>query len=159
MAEKKSADQWFAEYGESHQDDTNELIHWICVPLIFFCVLGFVSAIPVPIAWLEAVPWFNWALVAMIAAYGFYLRLSPRLSAGLLFFMSLCYAGIVALELFAPWPVWKICGVVFVLAWIGQFIGHQIEGKKPSFLKDIVFLLIGPAWLMSMVYKKLGQKY
>ena len=159
MSAKKTADQWFAEYGESHQDDTNELIHWICVPLIFFSVLGFVSAVPVPAAWLETAPWFSWTLVAILVAALFYLRLSARLSAGLLLFMAVCYGGIAALELFAPWPVWKICGVVFVLAWIGQFIGHKIEGKKPSFLKDLVFLLIGPAWLMSMVYKKIGQKY
>lgn len=159
MAAKKSADQWFAEYGESHQDDTNELIHWICVPLIFFSVLGFVWTIPVPDAWGEAAPWFNWALVAIAAAYWFYHQLSVRLSAGLLFFMALCYSALVFLELLAPWPIWKICGVIFVLAWIGQFIGHQIEGKKPSFFKDVVFLLIGPAWLMSMVYRKFGQKY
>ncbi len=159
MSEKKTADQWFADYGESHQDDTNELIHWICVPLIFFSVLGFVWTIPAPETWLEAVPWFNWTLVAIVLAYAFYLRLSARLSAGLLFFMAVCYTGIVLLDLTAPWAVWKICAVVFVLAWIGQFIGHKIEGKKPSFFKDIVFLLIGPAWLMSMVYRKLGQKY
>jgi len=159
MSAKNSADQWFAEYGESHQDDTNELIHWICVPQIFFCVLGFVWTIPVPLAWLKAVPWFNWSLVAIALVYAFYLRLSIRLSAGLLCFMATCYAGIMALDSMAPWPVWKICGVVFVLAWIGQFICHKIEGKKPSFFKDIVFLLIGPAWLMSMVYKKVGQKY
>ena len=159
MPAKKSADQWFAEYGESHQDDTNELIHWICVPLIFFSALGFVWAIPVPEAWEETLSWFNWTLAAIALAFGFYFRLSPALSAGLLFFMALCYAGLVALDLAAPWPVWKICGVVFVLAWIGQFIGHRIEGKKPSFLNDLVFLLIGPAWLMSMVYKKFGQSY
>ena len=159
MTAKKSADQWFAEYGESHQDDTNETIHWICVPLIFFCVLGFVWTIPVPEAWLDAAPWFNWTLVAILGAFGFYLHLSPALSAGLLFFMALCYYGLVLLELLVAWPVWKICAIVFVLAWIGQFIGHKIEGKKPSFFKDVVFLLIGPAWLMSMVYKKIGQKY
>jgi uncharacterized membrane protein YGL010W len=44
---------------------------------------------------------------------------------------------------------------VFVLAWIGQFIGHKIEGKKPSFIKDIQFLLIGPIWLLSDIYNKL----
>jgi uncharacterized membrane protein YGL010W len=159
MAAKKTADQWFAEYGESHQDHANELIHWICVPAIFCCVLGFVWSLPVPGAWEEAAPWFNWSLVAMALAAGFYVRLSPALSAGMLFFMALCYGALELLELFAPWPVWKICGAVFVLAWIGQFIGHRIEGKKPSFLKDIVFLLIGPAWLMSMVYRKLGQRY
>jgi uncharacterized membrane protein YGL010W len=159
MAAKKSADQWFAEYGESHQDDTNELIHWICVPLIFFSVLGFVWTIPVPDAWLEAASWFNWVLAAIAVAMIFYVRLSPALSAGLFFFMAVCYGGLVALDLSAPWPVWKICAVVFGLAWTGQFIGHKIEGKKPSFFKDIVFLLIGPAWLMSMIYRKIGQKY
>jgi len=159
MRDKKSADQWFADYGESHRHHTNELIHWICVPLIFFSVLGFVWTIPAPEFLQENVPGFNWALVAIVAATLFYLRLSPRLSAGLLFFMSLCYTALVALELFEVYPLWKICAVLFVLAWIGQFIGHQIEGKKPAFLQDLVFLLIGPAWLMSMVYKKLGQKY
>ena len=69
---RKSADQWFAEYGESHQNHANELIHWICVPAIFFSVLGFAWAIPVPAAWEPVVPWFNWSLVAIAAAFGFY---------------------------------------------------------------------------------------
>ena len=159
MAEKKTADQWFAEYGESHQHHANELIHWICVPAIFFSVLGFVAAIPVPENWLARAPWFNWTLWAIVLAGAFYLRLSPRLGAGLLCFMAACYAGLASLELFAPWPVWQICLVVFGMAWAGQFIGHRIEGKKPSFFQDVVFLLIGPAWLMSMVHKKLGQRY
>ena len=156
---KKSADDWFAEYGESHQHHTNELIHWICVPVIFFSVLGLIASIPVPEEWIERTPWFNWALVAIGLATLFYLWLSPALSAGMLFFMSMCYTGIAVLDHFAPWQVRWICLVLFVLAWIGQFIGHKIEGKKPSFLKDVIFLLIGPAWLMSFVYKKIGQKY
>lgn len=156
---RKSADQWFAEYGESHQHHANELIHWICVPLIFFSVLGFVWAIPVPGEWEPAVPWFNWSLVAIALATLFYAWLSPTLAVGMLVFMTLCQTVHLRLEMRAPWPVWKICLVIFVLAWIGQFIGHKIEGKKPSFLKDVVFLLIGPAWLLSMIYKKVGLKY
>ena len=159
MAEKKTADQWFAEYGESHQDHTNELIHWICVPVIFACVLGFFWSIPVPGALAENAPWFNWALLAMLLASVFYVRLSPALAAGLFCFMAICYGLIALLEFYAPWPVWKTCGVAFALAWIGQFIGHKIEGKKPSFLNDLVFLLIGPAWLASFIYKKIGQRY
>jgi len=156
---RKSADAWFAEYGESHQHHTNELIHWICVPVIFASVLGFIWLIPVPEALRDSAPWFNWTLVAIVLASVFYAWLSPALSAGLLFFMSLCYAGLVLIELFAPWPVWIICGSAFVVAWIGQFIGHRIEGKKPSFFKDVTFLLIGPAWLLSFIYWKIGQKY
>jgi uncharacterized membrane protein YGL010W len=156
---RKSADQWFAEYGESHQDDTNELIHWICVPLIFFSVLGLIWSIPVPVALAGALPWFNWVQPVALAALAFYFRLSVPLAFGLLGFMALCYCALEALSLWGGFPVWRVCVALFVLAWIGQFIGHKIEGQKPSFLKDVVFLLIGPAWLMHFVYKKLDIAY
>jgi len=159
MSPRKNADAWFAEYGESHQHHANELIHWICVPVIFCSVLGFISSLPVPEAWQLHVPWFNWALVAITLLMVFYVRLSPALSAGMLAFMAGCYLLLTGVEWLTRWPLWETCAVAFVLAWIGQFIGHRIEGKKPSFLKDVVFLLIGPAWLMSFVYRRLGQKY
>src|SRR5687767_9413633 len=124
MASRKTADEWFAEYGESHQHHTNELFHWVCVPVIFCCVLGFVSRIPVPVRWLEMVPWFDWALVAIAIATLFYVRLSPALTAGLLFFMAVCYVLLLVVDLFSPWPPWRIYAAAFVLAWIGQFVGH-----------------------------------
>jgi uncharacterized membrane protein YGL010W len=156
---KKSADQWFAEYGESHQDDANELIHWICVPIIFFSVLGLLWSIPVPAALAAAAPWFKWLYPLLLAALVFYFRLSVPLAFGLLGFVLVCC---VLLELQARqgwFPVWKSSLVLFVFAWIGQFIGHKIEGQKPSFFKDVVFLLIGPAWLMHFIYKKLKIAY
>ena len=156
---KKTADQWFAEYGESHQDHTNELIHWICVPAIFFCVLGFVWSIPVPAALAETLPWFNWSLLAIALVFLFYTRLSLVLAVAMLVFMTLCHAALLELEFRAPWAIWKICLALFAVAWIGQFIGHKVEGKKPSFLKDVQFLLIGPAWLMSLAFRKVGLKY
>ncbi len=156
---RKSADQWFAEYGESHQDGTNEIIHWICVPLITFCVLGLLWSIPVPAALAGALPWFKWVYLFMLGALLFYFRLSQPLAFGLFGFLSMCYLLIEGLALLAWYPVWQCCLVLFVLAWIGQFIGHLIEGKKPSFFKDLVFLLIGPAWLMHFIYKKLKIAY
>ena len=95
----------------------------------------------------------------MLAAMLFYFRLSVPLAFGLLGFISACYILIECLAILGWYPVWKICLALFVLAWIGQFIGHKIEGEKPSFFKDVVFLLIGPAWLMSFIYKKVGLKY
>jgi len=159
MPTRKTADQWFAEYGESHQDHTNELIHWICVPVIFFCVLGFIWSLPVPATWSGAAAWFNWSQPAMLVVFLFYLRLSPALSCGMLAFMGLGYFLLSLLGWYAGDAVWQICLGLFLLAWTGQFIGHKIEGKKPSFLNDVVFLLIGPAWLLSFIYKKAGQKY
>ena len=156
---KKTVDQWFAEYGESHQHPTNKLVHWICVPVIFCSVLGFIWSIPVPEALRAAVPWFNWALATMALITAFYVRLSFPISAGMLFFMAMCYVLIAVIEYVLAWPVWQVCAVAFALAWVGQFIGHMIEGRKPSFLNDLVFLLIGPAWLLSSVYRKIGQPY
>ncbi|MFM1850601.1 MAG: hypothetical protein RIS54_285 [Verrucomicrobiota bacterium] len=159
MSSRKSADTWFAEYGESHQNPVNELVHWICVPVIFFCVVGFVWSIPVPAEWRTSAPWFNWAIPMMAFTMLFYLRLSLLLSAGMLAWMGVCYCGLAALTLVSPWPAWQVCLALFVAAWVGQFIGHKIEGKKPSFLKDVVFLLVGPAWLMGKVYRAAGQRY
>ena len=156
---RKSADQWFAEYGESHQDHANETIHWICVPLIFFSVLGLLWSIPVPAALGRAAPWFIWVQPAIIAALFFYFRLSVPLAFGLLGFIALCYILLDLQALLCPFPVWKSSLILFVLAWIGQFIGHKIEGQKPSFFKDVVFLLIGPAWLMHFIYRKLRIEY
>lgn len=156
---RKPADQWFAEYGESHQHHANELIHWICVPVIFFSVLGFFWSIPLPESWDTKIPWFNPSLVPIVLAFLFYLRLSFVLAVGMLAFMAVCHAILLQLEFRAPWPVWQICLVLFVAAWIGQLIGHRIEGKKPSFLQDAVFLLIGPAWLLSRFCRKIRLKY
>ncbi len=156
---RKSADQWFAEYGESHQDDTNELIHWICVPIICFSVMGLIWSLPVPAPLAAALPWFNWLHPVLLAALAFYFRLSVPLAFGLLAFISACYCVIELVFMLSRVPAWKIFLGLFVLAWIGQFIGHKIEGRKPSFFKDVVFLLIGPAWLMHFIYKKLDIAY
>jgi uncharacterized membrane protein YGL010W len=159
MAARKTAEQWFAECAERHQHPVNRLIHWICAPVILACLLGFIWTIPVPESWQETMPWFNWILIAMAGATVSYARLSPALSAGMLFFMAVCYAAIVLLELFAPWPVGRISMIAFALAWIGQMIGRGIERQVPSFYKDVVFLFVGPAWLLSLGYQKIGQKY
>ena len=64
-------------------------------------------------------------------------------------------ASVTWIEIIDP-SIWKLSMLIFIFAWIGQFIGHKIEGQKPSFFEDIQFLLIGPAWLLSFIYKKLG---
>ncbi len=129
------------------------------MPLIFWSALGFIWSIPVPEDVIDRAPWFNWSLVAMLAAAVFYVRLSVHLSVGLIAFMALCYATLAFAQLFLPCPLWWLCAGVFGVAWSGQFIGHTIEGKRQSLFDEIVFLLIGPAWLMSFIYKKLGQAY
>jgi uncharacterized membrane protein YGL010W len=150
MAQRTIYD-WFSEYSESHQNHTNKLIHWICVPSIFFSVVCLLSMVPVASV-------MNLAEVLMVFAALFYARLSPKIAAGLVLFYLLCLWGARMLAQL-PMPLWQTALIIFVVAWIGQFIGHKIEGKKPSFLKDIQFLLIGPAWLLGFVYRRLGINF
>jgi len=158
----RKIDELLEEYGESHKNETNKLIHWICVPAIFFSVVGLVFSIPSGIL-AEALPFLgnfaNWATMALLLILMYYLSLSPPLSLGMLLYASICLALAHFLDITYPGKLLLISVGVFVVAWIFQFYGHKIEGKKPSFLKDLQFLLIGPAWLMHFIYKKIGLGY
>ena len=90
----------------------------------------------------------------------FYLRLSIPISVGMFLISAIQLSLIYYLEQILLIPtLLYIYVVVFIIAWIGQFVGHKIEGKKQSFFEDLQFLLIGPAWLLSFIYKKIGIKY
>lgn len=155
-------DQLLEEYGESHQDETNKAIHWICVPLIFFSIVGLLASIPAGIVQTflgPGNPYANWAGVALILVIVYYVSLSIPLSIGMMLFGVLCLMAANLIARLNIAPLWLVCVVIFIVAWIGQFYGHKVEGKKPSFFKDVQFLLIGPAWLMHFVYKRLGIPY
>ncbi|MCO7226782.1 DUF962 domain-containing protein [Pleionea sp. CnH1-48] len=154
----KSATQWFQEYGESHQNKTNKLIHWLCVPAIFWSVALMLWDVPQP-SWMAEYAWLNWATLTLAFVMIFYTLMSLSLSIGMLLFSVLVMWACAALQSISPIPLWQVGVGIFVVAWILQFIGHHIEGKKPSFFQDIFFLLIGPAWLMGFVYQKLGISY
>ena len=44
----KTINSWLDEYGASHKNATNKTIHWICVAIIYFSVIGLLAEIPVP---------------------------------------------------------------------------------------------------------------
>jgi uncharacterized membrane protein YGL010W len=150
----KSIQQWLAEYGESHRNETNKTIHWICVPTIFFSVVGLLYGVKLPLA-IAGIP-LNLAMAVMLLVVLYYISLSKTLWIGMVLFGVFCLWLSYIIEQWDMIPLWLFCLITFTLAWIGQFYGHKVEGKKPSFFKDIQFLMIGPAWLMSFIYKKLG---
>ncbi len=150
----KTLNTWFSEYAESHRNETNKTIHYICVPAIFFSIVGLIMSIPSGLLTELAGGSFivgNWATVALILVLIFYFRLSVSMGFKMLIFSILCIVGNYYISTVAP--LWLVSLIIFALAWIGQFYGHKIEGKKPSFLKDIQFLFIGPAWVIDKVFK------
>ena len=151
----KKIDFWLDKYAESHQNSTNKLIHWFCVPIITFTLLGLLSFIKFSFLRYN----INFSYILFLFALLFYIRLSLSLT----FVMGIFAVGSILIinkisNIFTSNELITYYIIAFIVAWIGQFIGHKIEGKKPSFVEDIKFLLIGPAWLLSFVYKKLNIK-
>jgi len=121
-------------YGESHQNHTNQIIHKICVPLILWSLLGLLYEV-----------FSGLDVVAAVLIFFYYLQFR---NSKLLFGMAMMVFPILIVFRFnVPHQLWIFIGI-FIVAWIGQFIGHKIEGKKPSFFVDIFFLLIGPLWVL-----------
>lgn len=148
---------WLDDYAVSHQNPTNKTIHWICIPIIYFTVVGLLWEVELPFQ-INSIH-INLAMIATSLVFAYYLFLSLTISLGMLLFSLLCLFISYKVDTSGLIPLWLLSLVLFVLAWIGQFYGHKVEGKKPSFLKDIQFLMIGPAWLMHFILKKIGIKY
>lgn len=151
----KTAQFWLDAYGESHRDVTNKILHWVCVPLIVLSVVGLLWSLPVPAAFTSISPALTWGTAFMLAAVVYYFIMSLSLGVGMALLSALLLTAIAWLDTL-PVPLAAISVGVFVLAWVGQFIGHRIEGKRPSFFEDMQFLMIGPMWLLAAVYRRLG---
>ena len=144
-AQPRTIDALLAQYSESHRNPTNELIHFVCVPLIVFSLLGILWAIHPALS-----------LAAVGAAMWYYLQLSKPFALGMLAMSILMLAILAAMP---PVTVLPLSIAVFVVSWIGQFIGHKIEGKKPSFLDDLRFLLVGPLFVLGFLYRRFNLVY
>ena len=140
----RKIDALLSRYGEFHRHPTNKAIHWVCVPFIMWSALGMVWAAS-PVA----------ACVVIAALMAFYLWLSIPLALGMVAVIALMVWPLAALGS----RVLPVSVAVFVVAWIGQFVGHLIEGRKPAFLEDVRSLLVGPAWLLADLYRRLGIRY
>ncbi len=153
----RSIDRYFANYGADHRNATNQIIHWICVPLILWSVIALLWTIPVPAS--IGRPGL-WAAAAMFLAFVWYYRQSRRLGLAMaLAFVVLALVTEVLFRYFGARGLIFLAIVVFVAAWIGQFIGHRIEARKPSFFTDVFYLLVGPAWLMGKTLRWLRVPY
>ncbi len=140
----RKIDALITHYGESHQNPSNELIHYFAIPLIVFSLIGMLQ-------WVHP----NLALITIAGSVVYYARLSTVFMIIMTLAAALCLyiAGLLG-ELLLP-----VSAAIFVVSWVFQFIGHKIEGKKPSFLEDLQYLLVGPLFVLSKLFLKLGLKW
>ena len=153
-------DQWFASYSADHRHPVNQRIHLFAVPLILWSVIALLWCIPVP-----ADSGFRaglWAGLACFAAWMFYFRASRPLGFGMLaVFVAMLWLCFWIERMQGTRFLLWLALAVFVLAWIAQFVGHcrHFEGRKPSFLTDLRYLLVGPAWVLSKLYRAIGLRW
>ena len=155
---ERPIDRWFARYSDDHRNTTNQRIHVVAVPAILWSVIALLWCIPLPAGNLFKPGIF--AAFGMFFAWMFYNRASRPLGLGML-------AVFVAMGWLTRWlyialgarQLLLLAIGVFVLAWIAQFVGHKIEGRKPSFLTDLTYLLIGPAWVVAKAFRKFGWSW
>lgn len=141
----RKVDRLLAHYGESHRNPTNEAIHMVAIPAIMFSIVGLLFALH---------PWAAYAFVAASLVYYATLR-SPAFLITMLIGTVLLLAVVHAMgNLVLP-----VSAAIFVVAWIFQFIGHKIEGKKPSFFEDIQYLWVGPLFVLSRLFLRLGLRW
>ena len=142
--EVRRVDQLLAHYRENHQNPRNEVIHFIAIPLIALSLLGMLFALHPTVAY-----------AFLAASMIYYARLSMVFFASMALFSAAMLAVIFAL---GP-QVLPISIAIFVGAWVLQFIGHKIEGKKPSFFEDLQYLWVGPLFVLSKLFGKLGVRW
>jgi uncharacterized membrane protein YGL010W len=149
----RTFNQWMDEYGVSHKNPTNQLVHKICVPLIMLSVIGILWTLPRP-EFFSQIPFLNWATIFVTGCLIFYMTLNMMMFIAML--VQIIIMSLICHELYQRGILLQFSIVVFVLSWIAQFWGHKIEGKKPSFIQDLAFLLIGPLWVTRFFYRKIG---
>jgi uncharacterized membrane protein YGL010W len=158
----RTQEQFLSAYAESHRNALNQLIHYICVPVIAVSTLALLWAIPLG-RWLglesPAAEWVNIVTIAMLPIGLFYLRLSFRSFLTMMIWLALSIA-LILLAQDAWGTLWLVVGAaaLWIAAWALQFYGHQVEGAKPSFIEDLIFLLIGPLFVMDKVYRRIGWR-
>ena len=153
----RTVHDWFDSYSADHRNPTNRLIHWICVPAILWSVIAAIWTLPVPSSFGQP---GLWCALVMVGVLSFYWRLSRALGAAMIaLFVALALITHFAYDALGATRLLELAGVVFVLAWVGQFIGHKLEGARPSFFTDLVYLLIGPAWLVGKILRRAGIAY
>jgi uncharacterized membrane protein YGL010W len=152
----RPVDRFFAAYADDHRHPTNQGLHVLCVPAIVWSLLALLYCIPLG----AGLPTGSLAAVMAVASVAFWLWLSLPLGLGAGVLMALSWGSVAALHAASGTPALAVIGAaVFVVAWVGQFIGHHIEGRRPSFFTDLVYLMIGPVWVLAKGYRRLSVGY
>lgn len=144
----------------------NRALQYLFIPVFSFAILGLVWMIPFPeIGFLKRHGYhifLNWGSIFIAVVVYYYLRLAPTLSYAVLLSIGVFSFLIVQLEYVerdgGP-AAWLVFLVLLVLSFLILWFGKSPEKEKMPFAHFLKLLLIGPIWLWSFVFKRMGWPY
>jgi len=137
----KRVDALLGDYASSHRTRGNLACHAVGISLILFGVFSFLGQVPLVRGWTASEALIGLAFVA-------YATLDVPLALGVLGF-----AAVLDLAARAVGD-WRVGACAFVVGWIFQAIGHSVyEKNKPAFFRNLIHLLVGPAYLVAETLK------
>ena len=154
----QETDQWLTDYGESHRNIRFPGMYWIATLLLVIGTVGLLWSLPIPLEFARISPIINWGSTFLMAAVVYYFIISMPLAVGMLPFVlgvAALHAWLVESPYSQAWfsMVAVLCGVTSLL------IEHRGRGGGKAVLRDLQLMMIAPAWLLSLVYRRLRIPY
>ena len=148
-------DGWLKHYEDTHQDLTYPVIYWAAVPMVVVGTVGVFWNMPIPDAFFEISPLLNWGTAFLMSAAVYYFIISVSLAIGMLPFV-LGVAGIHTWLEQSDFSPLRVSIGLLAAGIIGLFMGHRNKSSLRPVLQDIQLMMIGPAWLLSVLYRRIG---
>ena len=149
------ADSWLLRYEQNHADLANPVVYWAAVPLVVVGTVGILWYLPVPAEFHEISPLLNWGSAFLMAATIYYFIISLSIAIGMLPFLL----GLASLQIWLTESGFPALGVsvgLLVSGSVGLALGRRGAGGLKAVLQDLQLMMIGPAWLLSVLYRRFG---
>jgi len=153
--EMSETDGWLKLYEDTHQDLTYPVIFWAAVPMVVLGTVGIMWTLPIPDEFFDISPLLNWGTAFLMAAAVYYFIISVSLAIGMLPF----FIGIAAIQTWlvqSDFSPLRVSIGLFVAGVIGLWMGHRNKSSLRPVLQDLQLMMIGPAWLLSVLYRRIG---
>ena len=152
MSETES---WLERYEVNHRDLTWPWIYWAAVPMVVVGTVGALWSLPVPQEFYDISPLLNWGSAFLMVTTVYYFIISVSIAIGLLpFVMSIAFV-----HMWLPGSGFSAVRVslgLLLAGIIGLWLGHRNKRGFGALIEDVQTIMIGPAWLLSVLYKRLG---
>ena len=151
-------DNWLERYEQGHQDLTNPVVYWAAVPMVVLGTVGLLWSLPVPVQFVEISPLLNWGSAFLMATAIYYFIISLSLAIGMLPFLL----GLAAVQLWltdSQWPAFGTSIALLVAGTVGLWLGRRGPGVMRAVVRDFQLIMIGPLWLLSVMYKRFRMPF